>query len=282
MTIVKQTDQFGVDTVGAGSTVFGHARNGGTIDVLAGPKGQTSFGYAYSATGVVRASDKGATAFGCAYGGQILADGIGSTVHGYAFKSFAGVGGIIQAVTTGGTAWGHAGLGSKILATGLAATAFGRSDQTSIINATGPGAVAAGFATTGQIKADGPGSFAFGQAAVGQSIIASGDGSGQFAPGTNDVANSFAIGPAMRLNSAVPATAKKRDGDLWVDPATNLMMARSNAIDVPIAPSSGQHTWFVADAAGLAALEAARPGNGVAVGDVVVVKTPFSISEVTV
>lgn len=57
-------------------------------------------------------------------------------------------------------------------------------------------------------------------------------------------------------------------------------MATPKKIDYPVA-AGGPTIHFVADHAAVVALDAGKPGNGVAVGDIIFVQSPFSVYEVS-
>ena len=213
-----------------GPSVVGFSSAGGAI--TSSDYGAFASGYA-SENGSIIANNQGATAFGYAYDyGLIQAIGHGSTALGYATGSSS----YIEASGLGSLAGGSAEGQGSIRASYPGSFAFGRTDgfgsYSPYVYAQNYGAVALGQATgTGTIRALGQGSFAQGSAASGESIYAGGQSSVQFAPGSNNLANSVAVGADLRL-CADGAPGTPRNGDQWV--ASGYVYIRSNGASVKI------------------------------------------------
>lgn len=199
-----------------------------TIEVNNGA-GALAFGSAYgtysssgrTGSGLISAQGRGAVAMGDANAGynnnggsRIIATGHGSFARGFAYGDTSAGDAIIQAVGPGSVASGQVTDRGLISATADGAHAFG--------SASGAGST---------ITASGAGSFAQGNADADADIVASAAGAVQFAPGTNDLANSLAVGDKIRLNSA-GAPGTPRNGDIWV--ANGYLYIRSNGVSVKI------------------------------------------------
>ena len=239
-----------ITAYGGGATAFGYAADGGTI-YTNGP-GAVTVGYAagsgssisgggfggvssgWALAGGIITGWSGSTATGIAYGaGSYLIAGNYGLGGGFAFGS-ALYGGVVRAESRGSAVFGYAtGAGSQVKAAG-GGFATGRAANAGYMLANHYGAMVHGYVTgTGSaITASGKGSTAFGYASAGADIVASATGSVQFAPGTNAVANSLAVGGALRLNGTTGTPGVLRNGDIWE--ASGYVYIRSNGASVKI------------------------------------------------
>ena len=124
---------------------------------------------------------------GAGFTGLIQATQKGSFAHGVVYNA------VLQSISAGAQAFGHAKLGGVIEARDRGAFASGYVNA-SYINAQQPGSFAHGAAYNGyEIFANGVGSVAFGQA-VSDNIRATAANAFQFGQGTNAVTNSLQVG----------------------------------------------------------------------------------------
>ena len=221
---------YGAGTVGAsaaGAVAQGYVNGAGSISASA--SGAFARGYAYD-SGTIAASSQGGTAWGWAggTGSSISAQSNpGAHAHGWVYN-----GATIIASGYGSHANGSASDGGDILAAGLGSFATGRVDNSGTISSSGIGSFAGGqvVGSNYEISTSYSGAFVWGSATTGD-IIATAVGAVQFAPGTNNVANSLAVGADLRLH-ADGAPGTPRNGDQWV--ASGYVYIRSNGASVKI------------------------------------------------